>query len=330
MNTDIIQVGSNGSVQHSGSVAGALVNNDMDVSCLRTNDVLLYDEWKLIDEAVVQVFQERLVGVRDLMSYGLTYNIGNGLASTVLQWQTESDFTPAGISMDGLTKQQQDRPTYETKYLPLPIIHKDFQINTRVLAESRKKGEPLQTSMARLASRVVAEKVEEILFKGASSYSYASGVLYGYEDFNHASTGSLSANWDTSAATGEVILEDTLAMIQKQINMHHYGPFQMYIPQAYETKMEEDFKANSDRTIRERLLAINSLRGITVCDTMSEHTVLLVEMSRESVELVVGMEPTTIQWVEQGGLTNLFKVMTIMVPRFFADQNGNCGIVKYS
>jgi len=84
-----------------GNVAQKLLQNELNVNALRTNDVLLYDEWKAIDKAVLKAYQERLVGVADLEARGLTYDIPNGLGKTVLGYQDASDIEDAEMNMDG-------------------------------------------------------------------------------------------------------------------------------------------------------------------------------------------------------------------------------------
>lgn len=284
------------------------------------------DEWKHYDEAIIKVAEDRLIGIADLISAGLTYTIPNGMGSTVLEYEDMSDFEAADLSMDGATRGQKDRPQFDIKYLPLPIIHKDFMINTRVLNASRTKGQPLDTTNAELASRKVAEKLEDILFNGASTYTYGGGTIYGYTDYTSRNTYTLSAHWDDSAATGETVLEDVLGMKQKLINAGFYGPYVLYIPTNFETALDEDFKSGSDKSVRQRLLEISSLRDIKVADKLTADEVVLVQMTSDVVRLVQGMPVAPVEWQTEGGMINHYKVMTIQVPQIRSDQSGNCGI----
>ena len=143
-------------IQHgkrAGSIANRLLANNLDVNVLRGNDTLLYDEWKEIDKAVLIAAQQRLVGIADLQSRGLVYTIPNGLSKTVLAYQDASDIEDADLSMDGLAKGQRYRPKYDTNYLPLPIIHKDFSYSVREINEARAGNMPLDTTTAELAAR---------------------------------------------------------------------------------------------------------------------------------------------------------------------------------
>ena len=312
--------------QATGTVAQRLLNNAMNVNALRTNATLRKDEWKHYDLAVVQAAQERLVGVADLMGRGLVLRIANGLGKTVLEYEDASDIEGAQLSMDGVTRGLNDRIEYDLKFMPLPIIHKDFQINVRVLNASRTTGASLDTAMAELSARKVAEKEEELLFQGSSSYTFGGGTLYGYVDAPNRNTVTLALAWDNVAKTGEQILTDVKNMKQASIDALHYGPWVLYIPTAYETVLDGDFKANSDKSIRTRLLEIAGIEDIKVVDKLAANNVVLVQMTSDVVRMVEGLPLTTVEWQTEGNMIFHFKVMTIAVPQVRADQEGNSGI----
>jgi uncharacterized linocin/CFP29 family protein len=303
-----------------------LVNGKFQAIRINANATLRKDEWKQLDDAVLFAAQERLVGVADLYSRNLVYRIGNGLGKTVLEYEDVGSLTDAELTMDAVTPTVRDRIEYSLKYLPLPIIHKDFSYNARVLAASRNGNTPLDTTTAMLAARQVSEKVETILFQGASSYAYGGGTLYGYVDFPSVNDVTLTANWDASAKTGEDILDDVRAMKQASIDAKHYGPWVLYVPTAYETVLDDDYKDGSDKTIRQRILEIAGITEVKVVDKLAANNVLLVQMTSDVVRMVEGMALQTIEWQEGGGFTTNFKVLTIMVPQIRADQDGNCGV----
>jgi uncharacterized linocin/CFP29 family protein len=295
-----------------------------------SNATLRKDEWKQYDQAVLQAAQERLVGVMDLESRNLIYTIGNGLGKTVLEYEDTNDSQDAIVSMDGAARGLGDQVEYDLNYLPLPIIHKDYQINIRQLNASRTTGEAMDTTLAQRATRRVAHKLEEILFTGLSTYTYGGGTIYGYTDFPNRNTGSLTGNWDESAQDGEEIVQDVMNMKQASIDDRHYGPWVLYVPTNYEVTLDGDFKANSDKTIRQRILEISGIEAVKVSDKLTADNVLLVQMSSETVRLVRGLAITPVEWSVEGGMILKYKVMTIQVPQIRADQNDRCGIVHYT
>lgn len=291
------------------------------------NATLRKDEWVEMDKAILPASRTRLNGVADLYTRNLVYRLGNGLGKTVLEFESVSEMTAAEMSMDGVNRSQKDRPNFELNYLPLPIVHKDFSFNARVLAASRTTGDPLDTTSGEQAGRTVAEKLESMLFNGTGSYTFAGGTIYGYTDHPSRNEVTLSAHWDASGTTGEAILDDVKEMKQASIDAKHYGPWVLYVPVGYETVLDGDFKDNSDKSIRTRILEINGITDIKVSDTLTADNVILVQMTSDVIRIVEGMPIQTLEWSMEGGMVHNFKVMAIMVPQIRADQYGNSGIV---
>jgi len=317
-------------IAEEGTSGQRLLASGMSVNSLRTNATLRKDEWKHYDTAAIKAAQRRLVGIADLMSRGLTYSLANGLGTTVLEYEDMSDVNDAQLSLDAVSRGQSDAIEFDLNYLPLPIVHADFDISIRKLNASRTTGQPLDTLMIAAKAEKIAEKLESILFTGASTFTFGGGTIYGYTDFPHRNTGSLSANWDDSTATGATILADVVAMKQASINDRHYGPWVLYIPTAYETVLDEDYVSGYPKTIRDRLLEVGGISEIKVVDLLTANNVLLVEMDAKTVRLVEGLPLTTVEWQTQGNMVFNFKLMTISVPQLRADQANRCGIQHWT
>lgn len=348
---DALTFNGSGSMAGMGSVAQRLVSGGMNVNSLRpwigtdgrsyinvngkaiavnANATLRKLEWEEYDKAIVKEARIRLNAIADLEGRGLVYNIANGLGKTVLETENLGEFTVAEISMDGLSKAQADRPAFGSGYLPLPIVHKDYFINTRVLASSRTTGDPLDVTSAELATRQVVEKMEDMLVNGAGAYAFGGGTIYGYTDFPSRNTGSMAYHWNVAGATGATIVADVLAMKAALIGDRMYGPYVLYVPTAYETVLDDDFKANSDLTIRQRILQIEGISAVKTLDKLTANNVLLVQMTSDVVRIVNGMAISPVEWQEQGGMVLHYKVMGIKVPQVRATQGGRCGIVHYT
>ena len=294
---------------------------------MRQNATLRRLEWQLYDTAVIEVARRRLVGVADLISAGLTFDVPDALGVTQIVWEQIGTMTGAEIGMSGLSQTPNDRQEFNLNTLPLPIIHKDFNINIRQLHSSRRIGTPLDVTQAQLSSRIVSEGIETMLFAGSTVLG-SNNTIYGYTTAPHRSTGSVTASWTT--ATGTQIVTDTLAMIQAAKNDNMYGPYMMYVPSAVYTAMGADFKAQGDRTILERVLAISGISGIKESKDLTASNIILIQMTSDVVDMVDGMQPTTVQWETEGGLVTNFKVMAIMIPRIKFDYVNQSGIVHFS
>ncbi len=284
------------------------------------------DEWKQLDAAILDISRQRLGGVDDLVSKGLVFNMGNGMCTTVLEYHDISDAMEADLTMDGVTRGQGDRPVYGVNYLPLPIIHVDFEINARVLAASRTMGTPLDTTSVELATRKVLEKLEAMLFT-PTSYTFGGGTIYSYLSQGNRNLVTLAKHWDAAGTTGAEILADVVSMKQASIDDRHFGPWTLYIPTAYETVLEQDYTSTYPKSIRARIMEIQGIQGIKVVDTLTANNVLLVQMTSDVVRLVRGMGIQVVEWSTEGKMVTKYKVMTIQVPQIRNDQAGRSGLV---
>jgi len=298
------------------------------VSPIQTNATLRRDEWKQLDEAIQPIARERLGGIQDLIDKNLVFNLGNAMGTTVLEYHDVNDSMEAVMTMDGVTRSPGDRPDFGTHYLPLPIIHVDYEINARVLAASRSLGNPLDTTSVEHATRRVAEKLEDLLFT-STSYTYGGGTIYGYLNAPNRNEVTLGTAWSSDTAAN--ILADVFNMKQASIDAKHYGPWALYIPTAYEVTLDKDYDSTTPgTTIRDRIMKISGIDSIKTIDRLTAANVLLVEMNSSTVRLVRGMGIQNVEWSTEGGMVTKYKVMTIQVPQVRADQEGNSGIVHLS
>lgn len=293
---------------------------------IQTNATLRRDEWNRLDTAVQQIAEARLNGIQDLITNGLTYDIGNGMGSTVLEYHDISDALEAEMTMDGVSRAKGDRPNYTAKYLPLPIVHADYELNARVLSASRSLGQPLDTTLAERASRKVNERLEKMLFTNTNYGAYG-GTIYSYVNFPSRNKINLAKAWNAAGTTAAEIIADVMSMKQAAIDAHFYGPYVLYVPTSYEVRLDNDYDTTRGNTIRQRIMAIEGIKAVKVADTLATGNVLFVQMTSDVVRLVRGMGLQNIEWQTEGGMVHKYKVMTIQVPQIRADQEEHCGIV---
>lgn len=287
------------------------------------------DEWKQLDEAILPIAESRLNGVQDLIDKGLVYNLGNAFGTTVLEHHAVSDAMEAELSIDGVTRSQGDRPVFNTTYLPIPIIHVDYEINARVLDNSRRLGNGLDTTSAERAARKVAEYLEGMLFTD-TDYAFGGGTIYSYVNYPHRNTETITG-WNASGKTKAQMLKDVINLKQLSIDAHYYGPWALYLPTDYETLLDEDYDTTTPgTTLRERIMKIGGIDDLKVIDTLEDDNVLLVQMTTDVIRLVRGTAIQNVQWSTEGGMINKYKVMTIQVPQIRSDYNNACGIVHAS
>lgn len=302
-----------------------VVNNVGEEVRITTNASLRHEEWKRIDDTVILSAVDRLTGINLLRSKGLIHPLGS-IGITISQWEEQSNITPANVSMSGITRGEEDKASYDLVGVPIPVIHKDFRVNWRTLEASRTRGESIDVSMSAMAGRVVAEASEDLLFT-TSSISADGNSLSSLFNFANRVQVVGGTPWDDLAADGnEVILEIVNDMLSALGAVKFHGPFEILIPAAYEAKMEEDYRANDNRTVRQRLEALSKVGRITVADRISGDNVSFVQMTPDVIDLAVGQDMTTLQWETLGGRVNNFTVLAAWAPRLKNDYDGNSGI----
>jgi uncharacterized linocin/CFP29 family protein len=257
------------------------------------------------------------------------------MGTTVLEWDSMGDAFEAEMTMDAVTRSKGDRLTFKRNYLPIPIIHVDYEINARFLAVARQAGNPIDTTSAERAARRVAEKLEDMLFTD-ETYAFGGGNIYSYVNYPERNVVSLSTygDWASYTTTGPKIVQSVLAMKQASMNDYFYGPWVLYIAPNFELRLDDDYVGTnpdtSVRTIRERLLQINGIQDVKVIDRLAASNVLLVQTTSNVVRLIRGMGLTNVEWQTEGRFVNKYKVLTIQVPQIRSDFNGKTGIVHMS
>jgi len=287
---------------------------------------LSYDSWKVFDDVVLKVLRQRLRAMADIRAAGLEYNLPNGMAHTLLQYQTQSDMTDAMIGMDPVTRSESDAPTTATALFPLPLIWKDFDFTLREIQVSRQGNMPLDTSSAETSSRKVAEAIEK-LTTGLITFAYAGASIYGMTSLPQRSTSvTMTVPTGTNGVTN---VSEILALRQMLITNMHYGPYRLYMSTQWAQFLDNQYSTTyGDRTLRERLLAIDGIQDVTILDYLpnTKYDVVLMEMDTQTVRAVIGLDVMTIQWESLGGMQKHFKIIAMVLPQFRPDSNGNSGV----
>ena len=304
----------------SGSIAKKLVANHMDVQCLRTNGLLRYREWVELDQRVVRIARERLIIFDDLVSLGLTTNLG-GLGVTISQYETESDLTPATVSMEADVSSQNDNLDYELNSVPVPIISKDFKLGIRQLEASRRLGSNIDLSTADVATYKVSEAAEDLIIQG---YPRKIGGyrIYGLVNHPNRITVDSAGPWTTIDNIYTTVLNMLAALEAKQ----QFGPYRLYIAAGLAIHLYNVYPDGSGQTVFQRLQNIPTISAVKVADRLPAGTVVLVRTSSDTIDLATAQPIIPVEWDANGGLVSYFKIMMAFAPRLKPDSNGKLGV----
>lgn len=302
-----------------------LLQNNCNMEVLRTNAILQKEEWVDLDKRVVQIARERLTVVQDLISNGLTLQLG-GIGVTVSQYQTESDMTPASVNMEPDSEGNRDNLNYDLASVPIPIIHKDFSIGIRQLEASRRMGSNIDLSSADVASRKVAEAMEDMVIKGYGR-SFGGNRIYGYTNHPNRVTGIAVGNWMTDINN---IYQTVLNMIIAAESAKKFGPYILYIPGGLGAQLFNVYDDGSGQTVMQRLQNITSIKAVRVADRLPAGNLALVQMTSDVVDLAIAQALIPVEWSTNGGMTTQYKILTAMAPRLKPDANKSLGVVHFT
>jgi uncharacterized linocin/CFP29 family protein len=297
---------------------------------VHTNATLRKDEWVKLDEVLIEAARERLVIVEDLRAAGLTYNVG-GLGVIISEWEKSSEITDAEITIDGESDTDNDRQEFGLNGVPIPVIQKRFKIGERMLMASRSRGAALDVTTGVEAARAVARTSEKMVFNGTTFGTVVSDgntyQIHGLTTFPARATLAI-ADWALGGTTPETILANILSMIQLlETQERQYGPFTLYIPGGVAHRFREDFKANSDKTLMQRVLEIQAIKAVRVSDVLNIKHVVMVALDRGTIDLAVASDLSNIQWGSPSGWTNYFQTFAAWAPRLKEDFDGRTGIL---
>ena len=126
---------------------------------------LTVEQYRQLDEVTTGVLRNKIIG-RQLIA--LAPGSPFGFGTQTITNNILNDMSDAVISMK-LTENQ-DSIGYTDTSLNIPIIHKEFEIDRRDLASSRRTGQPLDTANAEAASARVADSEDELIIKGSGDF----------------------------------------------------------------------------------------------------------------------------------------------------------------
>lgn len=313
-------------------------NSGMNIPLLFNATALRKDDWIQLDTAILRAARLRLSAWSDL-SAANSYGGFNAYGKTILEHETASDPGEAFVDMFGDSEGRQDAVVFKLEGIPLPITHSGFTLRDRQLAISRNSGTPLDTFQAEAAGRRVAELVEKTLIGTVAGIQYGKSTdygstskVYGYRNHPSRNTKSDITAPTTGGWTPSTLVEDVLDMIDTLNDDRFYGPFMLYHSTNWSKYMNLDYSdAKGTNTLRERLLQIDQITDVRRLDFMDASTasfnLVLVQMTPDVAQAINGMPLTTVQWESNGGNTQNFRVMAIMVPRLRADYYGRMGLM---
>lgn len=289
----------------------------------------------MIDNAVVRVGLSRLTVAADVIAAGLVYPLADPLSITQLEYNKVNKVNSVRRVMNPSARGENVMQDMTQTRTPIYLTLADANMDIRALRMSQRVGLPLDTSLIGAQTRGVNEAIEDAIINGPTTLdgqalTDAGYTAYGLLNEPNVNTKVLtSAAWST-APVGATVFTELEAMKLQLQGDKKFGPYTLYVGTTVGNALDADYDVTSPSrglTIRERLLKIEGLTAIRTADFMPATKVVLVQMTDDVVDMIVGQYPTVIPWTSLDGFTIHNLIMAIMIPRVRSDYDGNSGIV---
>jgi uncharacterized linocin/CFP29 family protein len=276
------------------------------------NRTLREDETREIEEMLTRVARRDLRAVADLRANGLVRQMAAGIGATTYEFDRIAPVGEATQSMNILNVGERDLVEYTRTAIPVPVTASQFLLDARQIAAGQQLGEGVDVTNAEEHTRSVLEKLEDTLVNG-SDIVLGANTLPGYTNFGcREQLSYLDSEWDDPSFDLATAVADVLAMRTALRDNGFTGPYVLGIPSNYDGLLDEDYKAESDRTLRERLLAIDGVAAINVYPSLPSGEVVMVQMTPSVVQAAVGQDLTIVSYDVKGALATNWIVMAIM------------------
>jgi uncharacterized linocin/CFP29 family protein len=253
-------------------------------------------EWGAVDQTVVKTAQSVLVGRRFINLVG---PFGPGievLPNDVLSGGSAGEIDLLG-NEEGEPLRQSSR-----RFLPLPLIYKDFWVHWRDLEASRQLGLPLDLGKAAAAAAAAAQSEDRLIFDGEVSLD-----LPGLRTSDARQTLPMS-DWDSMGRAFADVVEGVRVLTQAGFT----GPYAL----AVSPRLYADLNRIFDDSGVLELEQVEKLarRGVYPTGVLPEPSALLVDSGAQNLDLAVGLDMST-AYVESSNLNHHFRVLESVVLR---------------
>ena len=282
-------------------------------SYLVENNILREDATREIEDTLIGVARRDLVAFADARRFSVP--LDKGIGAKEFGFDRIAPVGQARQGMSILDLGDRDLVTYGRTVIPVPVTASQFRLDARDLTAGRRGiGPSIDLTNLEEHTRAVAETMEDTLVNG-SAVNLGANTLPGYTNLSCreqiTTTGAWSALTPPNFAGA---ITDVLTAKAALAANGFTGPYILYVPSDFDAILEEDYKAESDLTVRRRILAIDGIEAVKVCATLPASEVLLVQMSRSVVEIAVGQDLTTVTWDELGGMAQNWAVLFVGAP----------------
>ena len=254
------------------------------------------DQWAAFDQTATRTAQSMLVARRFINLVG---PFGPGIEA--LPNDTLSGATAGQVDLLG--NHEQDAIGIDRRrFLPLPLLYKDFWVHWRDLESSRQLGVPLEVGKVAAAAAATAQAEDRLVFDGEISLG-----LPGLRSAEGRQTLPMS-DWGSMGRAFADVVEGMRALTQGGFT----GPYAL----AVSPRLYADLNRIFDDTGVLELEQVEKLarRGVYPTAVLPEPSALLVDSGAQNLDLAIGVD-LTVAYLESSNLNHRFRVLESLVLR---------------
>jgi len=261
-----------------------------------SGDPLTSAQWETLRDAVLTTARASLVDRRIISLVGPLGPGVEAIPSDLLTGAPTGDIEILGDAEGTAIT------TVRRRYLPLPLVYKDFWIHWRDLESNRQFGFPIDSGKAAAAASAVANAEDRLVFLGDASLD-----LTGLTNMPGRNTLPMR-DW-TAEGSG---FGDVVDGIRKLTAAGFPGPFALVTSPELYAQLNRVF----DNTGVLEIEQVEKLarRGVYSASVLPEPTALVVDSSPANLDLTVGLD-FTVAFVESTNLNFKFRVVESIVLR---------------
>jgi uncharacterized linocin/CFP29 family protein len=253
-------------------------------------------EWAALDQAVIRTAQSVLVGRRFI-------NLVGPFGAGVEALPNDIIGGAGGGQVDLLGNDEGEALTIQSRrFLPLPLVYKDFWVHWRDLESSRLLGVPLDLGKAAAAASATAQAEDRLIFDGDADLG-----LPGLRNVEGRQSRPMG-DWATMGSAFADVVEGTRTLIQAGFT----GPYAL----AVSPRLYADLNRIFDNTGVLELEQVEKLarRGVYPTAVLPEPSALLIDSGAQNLDLAVALDLST-AYLESSNLNHRFRVLESLVLR---------------
>lgn len=261
----------------------------------RESAPLREEDWKQIDQLVVEVARRQLVGRRVVPVFGPLGAGAQDVDYDVFAGTDEAVVSTLGEASDPVHAR---RRVHEH----LPMIYKDYMLYWRDLESAKMLGTPLDLGACAAAASFVAQKEDDLIFNGHEDLGYPGlTTVEGRQQLK-------ASDWNQAGSA----LADVVSATRMLLDAGFYGPYALIVsPHAF-SQMHRMY-ANSG------VLEINHVReiasgGVFQCPQLRGKIGLVVSMGLQNFDLAIGQDLIT-SYLGPEKMNHPFRVFESLVLR---------------